>query len=98
MPLTIQANCNWQQVGERRKYFEQQRHAKVARLRADIDRISKREMEHTKSIIEEMIPVKLVWDKDAWERVKDFIPVKVEIKQQDKEESSSLDTNELSSE
>lgn len=92
MPLTIQANCNWQQVSERRRHIEQQRQAKVARLRSDIDRISKREMEHTKALIEEIVPVKLVWDKDAWDRIKDFIPIKVEVKQ------SNPDTTESPSE
>lgn len=79
MHLTIQANCNWQKIQERRQKVEQFRQNKVARLRADIDRISKREIEYTKNLIETIVPVRITWDADAWNRIKEFVPVRVEV-------------------
>lgn len=86
MPLTVQASCDWQKVTERRQRIESFRQSKVARLRADIDRIAKREMEYTKILMDTIIPVKLVWDEDAWNRVKDFVPVRVEAKPSEQEQ------------
>lgn len=58
--------------------IENARAAKVARIRADIERIRKREVEYAKSLIDIIVPVKVSWDDDAWKRIKDFIPVRVE--------------------
>lgn len=58
--------------------LENTRAAKVARIRADIDRIRKREMEYAKTLFEVLVPVKVSWDEDAWNRIKEIVPVRVE--------------------
>ena len=78
--IVVQANCNWQKITERRQKVEALRQNKIARVRSDLDRVVKRELEYTKELLDIIVPVKLVWDADAWNRVKDFIPVRVEVK------------------
>lgn len=80
MPLIVQANCNWQRVTDKRQQLESFRQTKIARLRSDIDKISKREMQYAKDLVDQIIPVKLVWDEEAWNRVKEFVPVRVVVK------------------
>lgn len=84
--LVVQANCNWQKITERRQKIEALRQNNIVRVRADLDRIVKRELEYTKELLDIIVPVKLVWDADAWNRVKDFVPVRVEVKPADDED------------
>lgn len=72
--------CNPRCTEARQKLgaIENARAAKVARIRADIERIRKREVEYAKSLMEVIVPVKVSWDNDAWQRIKDFIPIRVE--------------------
>jgi hypothetical protein len=79
MRLTVQASCDWQNLNDRRQKVESIRQNKVARLRSDVDRITKREVEYIKEVVNVLVPIKLVWDADAWNRVKDFIPIRVEL-------------------
>lgn len=70
--------CDTQKCTEKRQVLETARSAKVARLRKDVERIAKRELEFAKTVVEVLVPVKITWDAEAWNRVKDFIPVRVE--------------------
>lgn len=82
MPVIVRASCNkvgWEKFEERRQVLENARNANVRRLRQDIDRISKRELEFAKNVWDTIVPVRLTWDEEAWARVKEFIPVRVEV-------------------
>lgn len=80
MPVLVRASCDAfkQKVEERRQVLETARNANLRRLRQDIDRIAKREQEFLKKTLDVIVPVKISWDDQAWERVKDFIPIRVE--------------------
>lgn len=65
---------------QRRQQLESARSAKVARIQKDIQKIVKREMEFAKQIVEVIAPVTITWDEAAWNRVKEFIPVRVEVR------------------
>lgn len=89
MPVIVRASCNkvgWEKFEERRQVLENARNANVRRLRQDIDRISKREIEFAKNVWDTIVPVRLSWDEEAWARVKEFIPVRVEVAQNGKED------------
>lgn len=81
MPVLVRASCESfkARVEERRQVLENARNANLRRLRADIDRIAKREQEFLKKTLDVIVPVKLSWDEKAWDRVKDFIPIRVEV-------------------
>lgn len=87
MRLQVQANCDWQKVNERRQRVESLRQNKIVRLRTDIDKIVKREVEYAKNVVDIIIPFKVTWNQEAWNRVKEFIPVSVEAK----DEAESVD-------
>lgn len=80
------ANTTCQQ---RRQQLETARSAKVARLHKDVQKIVKREMEFVKQVVEVIAPVSITWDEAAWNRVKDFIPIRVEVRNE--EVSSKVD-------
>lgn len=90
MRLAIQANCDWQKLQERRQRVESLRQSKVVRLRGDIEKIAKREVEYAKSVVDVIVPFKITWDTEAWNRVKDFIPVRVEMKEEKAEEPAPI--------
>lgn len=64
---------------QRRQQLESARAAKVTRLQKDVQRIAKREVEFLKQIVETVVPVKITWDQAAWDRVKEFVPVRIEV-------------------
>lgn len=66
-------------INERRKAIEQIRTFNVRRLQTDIKRISKQEVEFTKKVIEEIIPIKITWNDNAAKQLKDMLPFTVEI-------------------
>lgn len=91
MPVIVRASCNkagWDKFEERRQVLENARSANVRRLRQDFDRISKRELEFAKNVLDTIVPVRLTWDEEAWARVKEFIPVRIEVQgeKEDKKE------------
>jgi hypothetical protein len=65
-------------VDERRTLLENARNMNVKRLQTDVNRIAKRELEYTKKLVEELVPVRITWNEEAWERVQSFIPVRIE--------------------
>lgn len=68
---------------QKRQQLEAARSAKVARIRKDVQKIVKREVDFARQVIDVIVPVRIAWDADAWERVKDFVPVRVEVKSEE---------------
>ena len=89
MPVTVFASskptCNqaWdrfqRRVEERRNILENARTMNVKRLQQDIERISKREVEFAQKLFEELVPVRIQWNEDAWEKLQTVVPVRVEV-------------------
>ena len=82
MPLiNIQFNAPKLQkfITEKRQVLEQSRAAKMKRMQQDFTRISKREREYTQKLLEEIIPIKVSWNEDAWKKLQEFNPLKVEV-------------------
>jgi hypothetical protein len=63
---------------ERRSALETARTMKVQRLQQDIDRIVKREREYSQTLLNEIVPVRVVWNDEAWKRLQDLLPFRVE--------------------
>ena len=72
-------------IGERRRLLEQVRQTNLKHVNGDLDKIVKREVDFTKRVIEELVPVKITWRKDAangWlSSIMDALPFKVEVKE-----------------
>lgn len=66
-------------VEERRAVIENARRMNAKRLQADVQRIFKKEAEFAQKVIEEIVPVKVTWNEEAWERVQEFIPIRVKV-------------------
>jgi|Laugresbdmm110sd_1035091.scaffolds.fasta_scaffold11170_4 hypothetical protein len=65
-------------VEERRAALETARTMKVQRLQQDIDRIVKREREYSQKLMEEIIPVRVIFNDDAIKRLQDLLPFRIE--------------------
>jgi len=72
-------------IGERRRLLEQVRQTNLKHVNGDLDKIVKREVDFTKRVIEELVPVKITWRKEAangWlSSFMDALPFKVEVKE-----------------
>ena len=86
MPVFVVASnskCNvtWdnfkKRAEERRAILENARTMNVKRLQQDVDRIARRETEFAKQVIEEIVPVKIVWDEEGWNRLSALLPFRV---------------------
>lgn len=86
MPLIVCASCNkvsWENVQrkfeERRQVLENARNTNLRRLRQDVDRIAKREAEFVQKVVETIVPVRVSWNDDAWKKLQEFVPIRVEV-------------------
>lgn len=81
MPVIVRAQLNnfSKHIEERRQVLENARNASIRRLRHDIDRIAKKELEFAQKVVETIVPVRLSWDEEAWKRVQEFVPIRVEV-------------------
>jgi hypothetical protein len=86
MPVTVVAssgkcNASWEsfkkRVDERRSVIENARNMNLSRLNQDVQRIAKRETEFAKQVFEEIVPFKVEWDQEAWERINSVVPLRV---------------------
>lgn len=68
-------------MNERRKSLEQIRSFHVRRLQTDVKKITKQEIEFTKKLFEQMVPVKIVWNDEARKRMREMLPFTVELSQ-----------------
>lgn len=73
---------SWERVqkrmDERRSILENARAMNVKRLQNDLQRIAKKEVEFAQKVLEEMIPVRVSWNEDAWVKLQEALPVRVE--------------------
>jgi hypothetical protein len=74
-------------INERRKSIEQIRSFNVRRLQTDIKKITKQEIDFTKKLLEQMVPVKMVWNEEATKRLRDMVPFTVELNREEEEEA-----------
>jgi len=65
-------------LNDKRQVLEQARNTKIRRIQQDLTRIANREMEYSKKLFEEIVPVKISWNEEAWKKLQEFIPIKVE--------------------
>jgi hypothetical protein len=65
------ASSGWQQ---RRAALEKARTARVKRIQQDVQRIAKRETEFSKTLLDDIVPFRLVWNDDAVKKMKDNLP------------------------
>lgn len=85
-PLVIRATLNKPnfqalrtRAEERRAALETARTMKIQRIQQDIERIVKREREYSQKLLEEIIPVKIIFNDDATKRLQDLLPFRIEI-------------------
>jgi len=76
LPSSVQ-KCQ-RRVSERRRTFENVRRKNMQLLNQDLRKIAEREFEYSKSVLEAILPIKVSWNEEAWEKMKDKFPVKVE--------------------
>jgi len=73
-------------ITDKRQRIEQARTSRVRRIYQDIQRISSRELEYSKELIETIVPVKISWNDEAWKKIQEFIPIKIEEKPREEED------------
>jgi len=61
-------------IESKRAIVEQSRSGSIRRIQQDIQRIVKRERDFSKTLLEELIPVKVSWNEDALNKLKEFVP------------------------
>lgn len=81
-------------INEKRQVLEQSRTAKMKRMQQDFARISKREREYSQKLLEEIIPIKVSWNEEAWTKLQEFNPLKVEVIRKEEEEYDADDESE----
>lgn len=78
-------------MNEQRKSLEQVRSFNVRRLQTDMKKITKQEIDFTKRLFEQMVPIKLVWNEEATKRLRDMVPFTVELNREEREEAEEAD-------
>jgi len=71
-------------MDSRRKIIEQSRCSRLERIHKDVTDIYEREKEYTKQMIEQIVPVKIVWDEDGLDRLMKLIPFRFEKVEKEK--------------
>jgi len=79
-------------MSERRKSLEQVRSFNVRRLQTDIKKITKQEIDFAKKLLEEIVPVRVMWNDETSKRLRDMVPFTVELKRHDDAEEPTEDT------
>ena len=75
-------------MNDRRKSIEQMRSFNVRRIQTDINKITKQEIEFTRKLIDQIVPVKLVWNDEATKRIREMLPFTVELNNTDGKENA----------
>ena len=73
-------------IETKRTAVEQGRNGSLRRIHQDLQRIAKREQEYGKRLLEELVPVKVSWNEEAFQKLKEFVPIQVEYKKEEEEE------------
>ena len=87
------ASVNSNQKNTRRSEMENSRKTLLKRIQSDLRRIRDEEKTYSSDLIKEIIPVKVTFNKDLIDKVKNAMPIKVEITK--KKESSKTVTPEV---
>jgi hypothetical protein len=66
---------------ERRTQLERVRSARIKRIEQDMKKLVNREVEFSKSIVNDIIPYRIVWNKEAIDKIKMNMPFIVEEKE-----------------
>ena len=66
-------------MSERRKSIEQMRSFNVRRIQTDVKKITKQEIEFTKKLFDQIVPIKLVWNDEATKRLREMLPFTLEL-------------------
>lgn len=74
-----------QYLTDKRQRIEQARTSKIKRIQQDMQRIATRELEYSKELFETIIPVKISWNESAWKKLQEFIPIKIEKKEEEED-------------
>lgn len=77
--FTSQLESMRSKMNERRKSLEQVRSFNVRRLQTDVKKITKQEIEFSKKLLEQIVPVKIVWNDDVAKRLREMVPFTVEL-------------------
>ena len=72
--LTIVASSSPRPWQQRRAAVEKARTASVKRIQQDVRRIAKREAEFSKTLLDDIVPFRLVWNEDAVKKIQDNLP------------------------
>jgi len=67
-------------VADRKRILEQSRTLGMRRLNSDIEKIAKSEIDFAKRIVEELVPVKITFQQDAWNEWVSSLPVRVSMR------------------
>lgn len=70
-------------IEERRAILENARAMNVKRLQNDVQRIAKKEIEFAQKVFEEILPVRITWNEDAWTKLQESLPIRIEPVQAD---------------
>lgn len=71
-------------MDSRRKIVEQSRRSRLDRIHKDVNDIFEREKEYTKKMIEQLVPVKIVWDEEGLDRLMNLMPFRFEKVEKEK--------------
>lgn len=81
MSAGLNATSNFRKnLQDRRAILEQARSARVRRIRADFEKIAKREAEFSRSLVHDLVPFRLVWNEAAVQKIKEYAPFSIEEK------------------
>jgi|LauGreDrversion2_3_1035106.scaffolds.fasta_scaffold160176_2 hypothetical protein len=78
-------------LNDRRKSIEQVRSFNVRRINADVKKITTQEIDFTKKLFEQMIPVKIIWKKNITKNIQDMIPFTVEINKEQTNDETNIE-------
>jgi hypothetical protein len=83
MPLPPNQPLRANRLAERRRLLEQVRTVSVSRVRSDLDEIVKRESAFAKQLVQQLVPVRLVWNDgsavDLSEAMSRLLPFRFEV-------------------
>lgn len=65
-------------IEERRSTMERARSMGVHRIQEDVRRIARRECEYAQKLLNVIVPVKISWNEEAWNRIQESMPIRFE--------------------
>jgi hypothetical protein len=68
-------------LDERRAMLEKARNTRVKRIKQEVQRIAKREVEFTKNIMNDIVPFRLVWNEEVIQKARASMPFTFEEKE-----------------